>query len=100
MALRVWLPVLIAAGAACSTPAERNSASATKSQDAEVSAAPAQPSLVTGLGSHHHTIATSNPEAQRFFDQGFVLVFAFNHEEAVRSFQRAAALDPMAAMPQ
>jgi tetratricopeptide (TPR) repeat protein len=33
------------------------------------------------------------------FDQGFVLVYAFNHEEAVRSFQRAAELDPKAAMP-
>ena len=43
--------------------------------------------LVTGLGQHHHPISTSNPQAQQFFDQGFSLVFAFNHEEAVRSFQ-------------
>ncbi|MGH9745548.1 MAG: tetratricopeptide repeat protein [Candidatus Acidiferrales bacterium] len=55
--------------------------------------------LLPGMGSLHHEIATSNPEAQRFFDQGLTLVYAFNHEEAVRSFQRAAELDPKAAMP-
>ena len=55
--------------------------------------------MVTGLGQHHHPITTSNPQAQQFFDQGFSFVFAFNHEEAVRSFQQAATLDPQAAMP-
>jgi tetratricopeptide (TPR) repeat protein len=58
---------------------------------------PAQ--LMAGMGSLHHPIATSNPEAQRFFDQGLTLIYAFNHEEAVRSFRRAAELDPKAAMP-
>jgi tetratricopeptide (TPR) repeat protein len=52
-----------------------------------------------GMGNHHHAIATSSTEAQRYFDQGFDLVFGFNHEEAVRSFKRAAELDPKAAMP-
>jgi hypothetical protein len=57
------------------------------------------PGLMSGLGQHHHLISTSNPEAQRFFDQGLTLVFGFNHEEAVRAFQRAAELDPQSAMP-
>ena len=52
------------------------------------------------FGNHHHPIRTSSPEAQQAFDQGFALVFGFNHEEAVRSFQRAAELDPTAPMPQ
>ena len=60
---------------------------------------PPGPQLMSGLSAHHHPIATANAEAQKFFDQGFALVFAFNHEEAVRSFQRAAELDPKAAMP-
>jgi tetratricopeptide (TPR) repeat protein len=60
-------------------------------------AAPADP--MAGLGDHRHPIATKNAEAQTYFDRGFALVFAFNHEEAVRSFQRAAELDPTAAMP-
>lgn len=54
--------------------------------------------LMPGLGQHHHTISTKNPEAQRFFNQGLTLVFGFNHEEAARSFQRAAASDPQSAM--
>ncbi len=55
-------------------------------------------SLMTGLGSHHHAVSTSNAEAQRFFDQGLTLIYAFNHEEAIRSFKRAAELDPQLAM--
>jgi tetratricopeptide (TPR) repeat protein len=54
--------------------------------------------LMPGLGQHHHTISTKSPEAQRFFDQGLTLVFAFNHEEAARAFQRASELDPQSAM--
>jgi tetratricopeptide (TPR) repeat protein len=55
--------------------------------------------LLEGIVPHHHAIATGSAEAQRFFDQGLTLIFAFNHEEAARSFRRAAALDPKAAMP-
>jgi hypothetical protein len=54
--------------------------------------------LMPGLGTHHHPVSTGNPEAQRFFDQGLRLIFAFNHDEAVRAFQRAAELDPQLAM--
>jgi len=31
-----------------------------------------------GLG-NQHTGFDQNPEAQRFFDQGLTLIFAFNH---------------------
>jgi tetratricopeptide (TPR) repeat protein len=51
-----------------------------------------------GLGTHHHPVATANREAQRFFDQGLILLYAFNHDEAARSFRRAAELDPQLAM--
>ncbi len=56
------------------------------------------PALMSGMGQHHHSISTKSAEAQRFFDQGLTLVFAFNHEEATRSFRRAAELDPQSAM--
>ena len=56
------------------------------------------PVLLPGLGQLHHPISTRNPEAQRFFDQGLALVFAFNHEEAARSFRRASELDAESAM--
>ena len=50
------------------------------------------------LGSQRHSISTSAPEAQRYFDQGLILTFGFNHEAAVRSFEHAAKLDPDCAM--
>jgi tetratricopeptide (TPR) repeat protein len=54
--------------------------------------------LMTGLGNGHHPVSTSNAEAQRFFDQGLALLYAFNHAESIRSFKRAAELDPNLAM--
>jgi tetratricopeptide (TPR) repeat protein len=56
------------------------------------------PALMPGTGQHHHRISTKDAEAQRSFDQGLTLVFAFNHEEAARAFRRAAELDPQSAM--
>ncbi len=55
--------------------------------------------LLAGTGAHRHPIRTSNPEAQKFFDQGMAMAYGFNHEEAYRSFAKAAELDPKAAMP-
>jgi hypothetical protein len=43
-------------------------------------------------------ITTSDPDAQRYFDQGLVIDFAFNHAESARSFRAAQALDPECAM--
>ena len=56
------------------------------------------PVLMPGLGDVHHPVSTKNSQAQQFFDQGLKLVFGFNHDEARRSFQRAAELDPKLAM--
>jgi tetratricopeptide (TPR) repeat protein len=54
--------------------------------------------LVTGLGDLHHPVSTHNPQAQQFFDQGLRFIYAFNHDEAARSFEHAAELDPTLAM--
>ena len=54
--------------------------------------------LMAGLGGLHHPVSSRNQEAQEFFDQGLRLVYAFNHEEAARSFRRASELDPKLAM--
>jgi tetratricopeptide (TPR) repeat protein len=53
--------------------------------------------LFDGLGSFRRPVTTSSPEAQRYFDQGMRFVWAFNHDEATRSFARAAELDPRCA---
>ena len=59
---------------------------------------PPQTRLEKGLGAVHHKVTTRNAEAQAFFDQGLAQIYGFNHDEAVRSFQRAADLDPGMAM--
>jgi tetratricopeptide (TPR) repeat protein len=54
--------------------------------------------LLGSLGHHHHPITTSSDLAQRYFDEGLILTFGFNHEEAIRSFNDALKLDPDCAM--
>jgi len=54
--------------------------------------------LFPGLGDRTHTVSTANPAAQRVFDQGLSFLYAFNHDEAIRSFQKATDLDPACAM--
>lgn len=54
--------------------------------------------LLEGLGEHHHPITTDDELAQRYFDQGLVLAYGFNHGEAERSFLKATKLDPQCAM--
>jgi tetratricopeptide (TPR) repeat protein len=50
------------------------------------------------MGSHHRSVTTSSPLAQQYFDQGLVWAYAFNHDEAIRSFEKATRLDPECAM--
>lgn len=67
-------------------------------QDHASHAQPHPITMATGLGSLHHPVSTHNPQAQQFFDQGLRYIYAFNHDEAARSFQHAADLDPKLAM--
>jgi tetratricopeptide (TPR) repeat protein len=53
--------------------------------------------LYETLGSHSYRV-TASPEAQRWFDQGLRLVYAFNHAEAARAFREGARVDPACAM--
>lgn len=65
----------------------------------DLSAQPSSPiPLLDGIGTHQHPITTTSPQAQRYFDQGLVLAYGFNHEEAFRSFEQATRLDPDCAM--
>lgn len=58
----------------------------------------AQTPLFAGITVHRRTIRTESPEAQRYFDQGLNWSYAFNHDEAIRSFEQAARYDPNCAM--
>ena len=73
--------------------------------DSQSSAEPAQSlaqragaPLFEGMGDYHMPITTADPDAQRYFDQGMVLAFGFNHAESIRSFRAAQTLDPTCAM--
>src|SRR5215831_4898882 len=61
-------------------------------------ASEAQAPQFNNLGTYHRGITTRSPEAQKFFDQGLIWVYGFNHDEAIRSFSEAARLDPTCAM--
>jgi hypothetical protein len=80
------------AACACSTPAPATSICPTPAADK-----PAV-QLYSGLGPVHHRVATSSTAAQQYFDQGLAFDYAFNHDEAEKSFCKAAALDPKLAM--
>jgi tetratricopeptide (TPR) repeat protein len=54
--------------------------------------------LLEGVGVHHHPVSTRSALAQRYFDQGLVLAWAFNMGESERSFREAARRDPQCAM--
>jgi tetratricopeptide (TPR) repeat protein len=86
--LVILVAVLSAAGCRTSEPAET---------DVGLTARAGAP-LFQGMGEYHRPITTADPGAQRYFDQGMVLAFGFNHAEAIRSFRAAQKLDPSCAM--
>jgi hypothetical protein len=56
------------------------------------------PACSTAWAPHHRKISTQSAEAQQYFDQGLIWAFAFNHDEAIRSFTNAGELDPACPM--
>jgi tetratricopeptide (TPR) repeat protein len=107
------LPPAIAAGAAACPPAPAPAPASPTAQNAPSTppaaaapaalsapaarSAPERPPLLDNLGDYHRAITIASPEAQRYFDQGLRLLFAFSLQEAQRSFEEAARLDPACA---
>jgi tetratricopeptide (TPR) repeat protein len=93
------LSVVIPLTAGCSSQnnrqagAERNPATAPVAASSSTGAP-----LFDDLGDYHRPITTQSKQAQRYFDQGLTLTYAFNHAEAIRSYTEAARLDPQSAM--
>lgn len=50
------------------------------------------------LGKHSRPVTTTSAHAQVWFDRGLNWTYGFNHEEAVRCFERALEADPNCAM--
>lgn len=85
--------VILILAAGCSTDGKSKIGTDRQS----VAAAP-KAQLFENMGPHTRKVTTHSPEAQRYFDQGLTWMYAFNHDEAIRSFTRAAELDPGCAM--
>ena len=102
---------LLAPGAICA-PAERGQPALLKALIlAKTETTPFQPPaakpvepggamapLYKNLGALSFKVSTKNVQAQRYFNQGLILAFGFNHAEAQRAFQAAQKLDPACAM--
>jgi tetratricopeptide (TPR) repeat protein len=54
--------------------------------------------LYDNLSKYHRAVTTNSEEAQEYFDQGLALIYGFNHEGAILSFQQALVLDSNCAM--
>jgi tetratricopeptide (TPR) repeat protein len=108
-ALAVWLAATLAATAANAAPSADTqggmASMALPGQPNGMRAAPPRSladwskgaRLFEGLGDFHRPVTTSSAEAQRYFDQGMRFLWAFNHDEATRSFAKAAQIDPSCA---
>jgi tetratricopeptide (TPR) repeat protein len=64
------------------------------SQEDPVTSVPVFPDM----GPHGRAISMESAEARTYFDQGLNWMYAFNHDEAIRSFAQAAELEPESAM--
>jgi tetratricopeptide (TPR) repeat protein len=73
-------------------------AAASLPQRAKNARNPSAPQLQNGPSACHHTVSTKSVDAQRLFDEGLSLIYAFDYSRAGNSFRRAAALDPNMAM--
>ena len=98
--IRSYLLLLICAGLiACdqSDQTKKPTPSAAETDIQDLATRAGAP-LFEGMGEFSMPITTADPDAQRYFDQGMVLAFAFNHAESVRSFKAAQTLDPSCSM--
>ena len=95
----LWIGVLMLTG--CSSPETKAPRAKTEanlqSPDLALAERAGAP-LFEGMGGYEMPITTQDPDAQRYFNQGMVLAFAFNHAESIRSFRAAQTLDPTCAM--
>jgi tetratricopeptide (TPR) repeat protein len=88
-AMRLLAVALGLAGLTCTRP---------PAQPAMAPAGEPGAKLFAGLSDHTHPISTKSTETQRWFDQGLMLAFGFNHDAAIRAFEEGARIDPSCAM--
>jgi tetratricopeptide (TPR) repeat protein len=94
----VALSLMLLTLAACSAPSRETPQSAGAGGGMAHGAGDVHPVAYTSLGVYSYRITTSSPDAQRWFNQGLRLVYAFNHNEAQKAFREGTRLDPGCAM--
>ena len=77
---------------------EKSTSAIAEMQDERPLPVSAGAQLFAHMGPHRRTVTTDSTEAQEYFDQGLTWMYAFNHDEAIRSFLRASELDPHCTM--
>ncbi len=90
--------VIALAGCTSTSAPARQHKHGTTSAGADIAKTANGALLFGNLGSHTRQVSTRNPDAQRYFDQGLRFLYGFNHDEAARSFAKAATIDPDCAM--
>lgn len=90
--------LLALACAACETPGAADAQRAAEPAVSSPEQAMIGAHLLEGLGDYRFPVTSTHPEVQRWFDQGLMLAYGFNHDAAERSFLKAAELDPDCAM--
>ncbi len=90
--------LLLACGERSSNPPEKQTETPSPADVQAQIVARAGAPLFDGMGVHQHPITTSDPWAQKYFNQGLIIDFAFNHAESIRSFKAAQTLDATCAM--
>lgn len=104
MARRLYFPLVagIAAFGIFALGCNERPVSSTTVAPATTAAAVIEPAdgvpLFDGFGSHRREVATSDPVARHYLDQGFAFLFGFNHDESRRAFAVVAKRDPDCAM--
>ena len=93
-----WALALALAASLTSTVSSLAHDTAIEARTTTVAAATDRQPLWDDLGDLTFAITTSDPLAQRYFDQGLRLAYGFNHAEALRSFHEAQAIDPACAL--
>ncbi|HEY0351820.1 MAG TPA: hypothetical protein VGC48_06840, partial [Gemmatimonadales bacterium] len=93
-----WIMGAVLTLGAASMPFDAALAAQEPQHPATASGDTAGPPLYDNLGSLHFQITTQSPVAQQYFDQGFRLVYAFNHDEAIKSFHEGIKHDSTCAM--
>lgn len=105
--LNYYLIVLLFSLASCSTGNKEKKqlsytgivcATAPLTTDADWYRTDKKAPIFDNLGNYSFKITTQNDLVQRYFNQGLILSYGFNHAEAARSFYYATKLDPDCAM--